>query len=88
MYNYIYLKPIFIKEPKMQIIKQTYGGYEIIAIFVTYPKELDYRWSGTDALYLSKTCKNPLAILNTHGHYDHIWDNAKVKRIQHPYLYS
>ncbi len=35
---------------------------------------------GYNALeFIKKHVKNPIAILNTHGHFDHIWDNTKVK---------
>lgn len=32
------------------------------------------------ALFVAKHVKNPVAILNTHGHSDHVWDNATLAR--------
>jgi glyoxylase-like metal-dependent hydrolase (beta-lactamase superfamily II) len=33
-----------------------------------------------DALvWVKENVKNPVAILNTHGHFDHVWSNAEVK---------
>jgi len=29
--------------------------------------------------FVKEYAKNPIAIINTHGHFDHIWDNKKVK---------
>ena len=29
--------------------------------------------------FVKKYAKNPLAIINTHGHFDHVWDNQKIK---------
>jgi len=35
---------------------------------------------GMNALpWIKEHCKNPIAILNTHGHYDHVWSNSAVK---------
>jgi len=35
---------------------------------------------GMNALpWIKEHCKNPVAILNTHGHYDHVWSNSAVK---------
>jgi len=35
---------------------------------------------GVDAFeFVKKYVKNPIAIINTHGHFDHIWDNQKIK---------
>jgi len=30
--------------------------------------------------FVKKFAKEPIAIINTHGHFDHIWDNQKVKK--------
>ncbi|EAL5962948.1 MBL fold metallo-hydrolase [Campylobacter jejuni] len=65
----------------MQIIKQACGVYETNCYILFTPKGEFIIDPGTDALlFIKQHVKNPLAILNTHGHYDHIWDNAKVKK--------
>jgi len=30
--------------------------------------------------FVKKHVKDPVAIINTHGHFDHVWDNAKIKK--------
>ncbi|EAH6143037.1 MBL fold metallo-hydrolase [Campylobacter jejuni] len=65
----------------MQIIKQACGVYKTNCYILFTLKGEFIIDPGTDALlFIKKHVKNPLAILNTHGHYDHIWDNAKVKK--------
>ncbi|ENY6720225.1 MBL fold metallo-hydrolase [Campylobacter jejuni] len=65
----------------MQIIKQACGVYETNCYILFTPKGEFIIDPGTNALlFIKQHVKNPLAILNTHGHYDHIWDNAKVKK--------
>ena len=29
--------------------------------------------------FVKENVKNPIAIINTHGHFDHVWDNRKIK---------
>ena len=29
--------------------------------------------------FVKKYVKDPVAIINTHGHFDHVWDNKKIK---------
>ena len=29
--------------------------------------------------FVKEYVKNPIAVINTHGHFDHIWDNKKIK---------
>jgi len=33
------------------------------------------------ASWVEQNVTNPVAILNTHGHFDHIWDNAQLKKM-------
>ena len=36
---------------------------------------------GVDATkWVSSNVKNPIAILNTHGHFDHVWSNAEISK--------
>lgn len=35
---------------------------------------------GEDALSFCKDAQNPLAIINTHGHFDHVWSNEEVAK--------
>ncbi len=32
------------------------------------------------AEWVLRSVKNPVAILNTHGHFDHVWSNAELKK--------
>ena len=29
--------------------------------------------------FVKEHVKDPIAIINTHGHFDHVWDNQKIK---------
>ena len=66
----------------MKIEVKAFGGYEtncyILSVdggeFVIDPGVGATEW-------VVKKCKNPIAILNTHGHFDHVWSNAELKEI-------
>lgn len=64
----------------MQILKQVCGDYATNC-YILKTKEGDFIIDpGFNAFeFIEKNVQNPRAILNTHGHFDHVWDNAKVK---------
>lgn len=65
----------------MNIICKPCGIYETNCYILFTEKGEFIIDPGTDALlFIHQHVKNPLAILNTHGHHDHVWDNAKVKK--------
>ncbi len=64
----------------MQIFSKACGSYQTNCYIVQTefgeliidPGEGAHEW-------IKQIVKNPLAILNTHGHFDHVWDNQKTK---------
>ncbi len=38
--------------------------------------------------WIKDSVKNPVAILNTHGHFDHIWSNAELQKLYKIKLYT
>ncbi len=38
--------------------------------------------------WVKSNIKNPVAVLNTHGHFDHIWSNQAVKEPFNVKLYT
>lgn len=64
----------------MRILKQPCGAYETNCYILDTSKGEFIIDPGVGAVeFVRQNVKNPRAILNTHGHFDHIWDNAKVK---------
>lgn len=64
----------------MQIIKQACGAYETNCYIIQVNNADFIIDPGQGAFdFVKKNVKNPKAILNTHGHFDHIWDNEAVK---------
>ena len=65
----------------MQIYKQACGAYKTNCYILSTKRGEFIIDPGVNALeFVKNTAKNPLAILNTHGHFDHIWDNAALKK--------
>jgi glyoxylase-like metal-dependent hydrolase (beta-lactamase superfamily II) len=64
----------------MQILSRPMGPYQTNC----YLAEIDGKTlvidPGVDAVdWVMRHAKNPVAILNTHGHFDHVWSNAELK---------
>lgn len=38
--------------------------------------------------WVKENCKNPVAILNTHGHFDHVWSNKELSELLNLKLYT
>lgn len=65
----------------MEILKKSFGIYETNCYivktnygdFIIDPGVNSTKW-------VLENIKDPLAILNTHGHFDHIWCNAELKK--------
>ncbi len=64
----------------MEILKKAFGMYETNCYIVKseYGDFIIDPGEGSSCWVL-ENIENPLAILNTHGHFDHIWCNAALK---------
>jgi len=64
----------------MKILKQPMGAYQTNCYIVRSKSQELIIDPGVGAIkWLIKNLKNPVAILNTHGHFDHVWSNSEVK---------
>ena len=64
----------------MEILKQAFGMYETNCyIFKSAYGDFIIDPGQNSASWVLEIAKNPIAILNTHGHFDHIWCNAELK---------
>lgn len=56
------------------------GEYQTNCYIVTIKNKSIIIDPGVDALsWIKQNAKNPIAILNTHGHFDHVWSNKETK---------
>lgn len=64
----------------MELLSKAFGVYETNC-YILKSKVGDFIIdAGVDsARWVVENAKNPLAILNTHGHFDHIWCNAELR---------
>jgi len=82
------------KENIMKIKRQPMGEYQTNCYIVTTTnsegKEVDIIIDpGVNATpWIEKNVSNPIAILNTHGHFDHVWSNAEVQKLFNIPLYT
>jgi len=66
----------------LQIIFQPMGQYQTNCYIVTINDKdfiVDPGVGATD--WVMAHAKNPVAILNTHGHFDHVWSNAELQKL-------
>ena len=64
----------------MDIKVQPMGDYQTNCYIVTINAKDIIIDPGVNAIsWIKRNAKNPIAILNTHGHFDHVWSNQEVK---------
>jgi len=65
----------------MSIKVQPMGPYQTNCYIVTKDGKDIIIDPGVDATeWVKENVTNPVAILNTHGHFDHVWSNAELQR--------
>jgi hydroxyacylglutathione hydrolase len=75
------IKHILQKELTMKLKSKACGAYSANCYILECDgKEFIIDPGMEAASWVKKEVKNPVAILNTHGHFDHVWDNAELKR--------
>ena len=73
----------------MQIQVQPMGPYQTNCYIVTIDGKDIIIDPGVGATtWIKEHVSNPIAILNTHGHFDHVWSNQEVKELFNIPLYT
>jgi len=73
----------------MTIKVQAMGIYQTNCYIVTVDEKDFIIDPGVDATeWVKKNVTNPIAILNTHGHFDHVWSNAELQKELSVNLYT
>jgi glyoxylase-like metal-dependent hydrolase (beta-lactamase superfamily II) len=73
----------------MQIKVQPMGVYQTNCYIVSIEGKDFIIDPGVDATsWVMKNVTNPVAILNTHGHFDHVWSNAELQKNLNIPLYT
>ena len=73
----------------MKIKRQPMGMYQTNCYIVEIDGKEFIIDPGVGATsWVMDNTKNPVAILNTHGHFDHVWSNAELKEKLHLPLYA
>ena len=66
----------------MELLSKAFGIYETNCYILKTAMGDFIIDAGVDsAKWVVENVRNPLAILNTHGHFDHIWCNAELRKI-------
>jgi len=73
----------------MTIKKQSMGEYQTNCYIVSIDNKDFIIDPGVDATkWVIDNVTNPVAILNTHGHFDHVWSNAELQKKLNIPLYT
>ena len=73
----------------MQIKVQAMGAYQTNCYIATVDGKDFIVDPGVDATeWVIKNVTNPVAILNTHGHFDHVWSNSELQKRLNIKLYT
>jgi len=73
----------------MQIKVQPMGVYQTNCYIVSIDEKDIIIDPGVDATaWVLDNVTNPIAILNTHGHFDHVWSNAELQKKLNIKLYT
>ncbi len=63
-----------------EVIHRPMGAYQTNCFIVTFEGKDIIIDPGVDATaWVLQNVKNPIAILNTHGHFDHVWSNGELQ---------
>lgn len=66
----------------MEILKKAFGEYQTNCYLLKDKcGEIIIDAGMGSSEWIKNECSHPLAILCTHGHFDHIWDNARLKTL-------
>lgn len=64
----------------VEVLAQHFGEYQTNCYVCKFPQGEIVIDPGIGATqWVIEHCKQPLAFLNTHGHFDHIWSNSSLK---------
>jgi len=75
------LETISHKESRLELIVESFGDYQTNCYIIRLDGGELIIDPGIGATgWVIEQCKNPLAILNTHGHFDHVWSNAELQK--------
>lgn len=73
----------------MQIKQKPMGDYQTNCYIVTVEGKDFIIDPGVNATkWVKQNVTNPIAILNTHGHFDHVWSNAELQKELNIPLYT